>query len=139
MKRILLGCLLLAVISLFSSAYGASAYAATTSRVEVLYMNHGPLMDTLDRIKAVFSAYGDRIRVSWYDFDSQEGEAFMAKKGIRQHIPLVIWLDDQVQFQIDGKEIIFAGFPTGSGPRFFQGKWTLTDLQKVLDQLTGNK
>jgi hypothetical protein len=139
MKKILLGFLLLGLISFFSSAYTASAYAAKVGSVEVLYMNHGPLMDTLDRIKAVFSTYGDRIRVSWYDFESREGEEFMAKKGIRQHIPLVIWLDDRVEFRVDGKEIIFAGFPTGSGPQFFQGKWTITDLRKALDQLTGNQ
>ena len=45
MKKFLLGCLLvLAVLSLFSSAC-----AAKPARVEVLYMNHGPLMDTLER------------------------------------------------------------------------------------------
>ncbi len=48
----------------------------------------------------------------------------MAKKGITQHVPLVIWMDNQVKFKVDGKEIVFAGFPTGSGPAFFQGKWT---------------
>ena len=26
------------------------------------------------------------------------------------------------------------GFPSGAGPAFFQGKWTLADLQKALDQ-----
>jgi hypothetical protein len=60
----------------------------------------------------------------------------MAKKGIHGHIPLVVWLDDRVKFQVDGKEIIFAGFPTGSGPASFQGKWTVGDLRKILDQLT---
>ena len=62
----------------------------------------------------------------------------MAKKGINQHVPLVIWIDDQV-VPVDGKEIIFAGFPTGSGPAFFQGKWTMDDLKAALDQVTGKK
>jgi len=48
-------------------------------------------------------------------------------------------MDDQVKFKVDGKEMVFAGFPTGSGPAFFQGKWTMTDLQKVLEQLIGKK
>jgi hypothetical protein len=48
-------------------------------------------------------------------------------------------MDDQLKFQVDGKEIIFAGFPTGSGPYFFQGKWTLRDLQKALNQMTNKK
>lgn len=134
MKKILLGCLLLAVIPLFSSAY-----AAKPARVEVLYMNHGPLMDTLDRMKGVFSSYGEKISVSWYDFDSKKGEDFMAKKGINQHVPLVIWIDGNAVVKLGQKQIKFVGFPTGAGPAFFQGKWTIDDLKAVLDQATTNK
>jgi len=113
--------------------------AAKPVKVEVLYMNHGPLQASLQEIRNVFSQYKGKISVSWYDFESKEGEEFMAKKKITQHIPLAIWMDDQVKFQVEGKDIIFAGFPTGSGPAFFQGKWTMADLQKVLAQITGKK
>ena len=113
--------------------------AAKPVKVEVLYMNHGPLQASLQEIRNVFSQYKGKIVVSWYDFESKEGEEFMAKKKITQHIPLVIWMDDQVKFQVDGKDIVFAGFPTGSGPASFQGKWTMVDLQKVLAQITGKK
>jgi hypothetical protein len=116
-----------------------TAMAGKPIKVEILYMNHGPLQDSLEGIKKVLSRYNGKVTVSWYDFDTKQGEAFMAKKGIRQHIPLIIWMDDQVKFKVDGKDIIFAGFPTGSGPLFFQGKWTMADLQKALDQLTGKK
>jgi hypothetical protein len=108
-------------------------------RIDVLYMNHGPLMSTLKEIKAVFGKYEKKITVSWHDVDTDDGEKFMAKKRITQHIPLVIWMDDQVKFRVDGRDIILAGFPTGAGPLFFQGKWTMADLQSVLDQVTGKK
>lgn len=135
MKKSLLGCLLvLAVITLFSSAY-----AAKPTRVEVLYMNHGPLMDTLDKMKGVFSSYGDKISVSWYDFDSKEGEDFMAKKGINRHMPLVIWIDGNTVVKVGQKQVKFVGFPTGAGPAFFQGKWTIDDLRAALDQETAKK
>jgi hypothetical protein len=135
MKKILLGCILvLALISFFSSAY-----AAKPTRVEVLYMNHGPLMDTLEKMKGVFSSYGDKISVSWYDFDSKEGEDFMAKKGVKQHVPLVIWIDGNAVVKLGQKQIKFAGFPTGAGPAFFQGKWTIGDLRAALDQETAKK
>jgi hypothetical protein len=113
-----------------------SLYAAKPTKVEVLYMNHGPLQSTLAQIKHIFSRYGDKLTVSWFDFETREGEQFMAKKGIRQHIPLVIWIEDSPVFKIGGKEIKFVGFPTGSGPAFFQGKWTLDDLKAALDQST---
>ena len=139
MKKVLSVCVLLAVFSFFSNAYVARAYAAKPTRVEVLYMNHGPLMDTLDKMKSVFSSYGDRISVSWYDFESKQGEDFRTKKGINQHIPLVIWIDGNTVVKLGLKQIKFAGFPTGAGPESFQGKWTIDDLKAVLDQAAGGK
>jgi hypothetical protein len=134
MKKMLFGCLSLALISFFSSAY-----AAKPARVEVLYMNHGPLMDTLDKMKGVFSSYGDKLSVAWYDFESKEGEDFRAQKGINQHVPLVIWIDGSEVVKLGQKQIKFVGFPTGAGPMFFQGKWTIDDLKAALDQATTGK
>jgi hypothetical protein len=134
MKKALCSCLLLAFICVFSSAL-----AAGPARVDVLYMNHGPLMDTLDKMKSVFSSYGDRISVSWYDFNSKKGEDYMAKKGINQHVPLVIWIDGNPVVKLGSKQIKFVGFPTGAGPAFFQGKWTIDDLKAALDQATAGK
>jgi hypothetical protein len=114
-----------------------TASAAKPVKIEILFMNHGPLQPTLQDLKKVFAQYGKKVTVAWHDIDTDDGEKFMAKKGIKGHIPLVVWMDEKVKFKADGKEIIFAGFPTGSGPAFFQGKWTMGDLRKVLDQLTG--
>ena len=133
-KSILFGLLALSLVCV-----PWNAMAGKPIKIEILYMNHGPLQDSVEGIKKVLSRYNGKVAVSWYDFDTREGEAYMAKKRITQHIPLVIWMDNQVKFQVGGKDIIFAGFPTGSGPLFFQGKWTLADLQKALDQLTGKK
>jgi len=132
MKKIVALCLV--ILALFPAPL--IVFAAKEVKVEVLYMNHGPLQSSLEQIKKVFSQYGGKINVSWYDFESEEGERFMAKKGVTQHIPLVIWMNDKVKFQVGGKEIIFAGFPTGSGPSFFQGKWTMDDLRTALNQMT---
>ncbi len=132
MKKIILSCL--AILTLFSAPF--TVFAAKEVKVEVLYMNHGPLQASLEQIKQVFSKYGSKISVSWYDFESKEGEQFMVKKGVNQHVPLVIWMDGRVAIPVNGKEIKFVGFPTGSGPAFFQGKWTMEDLRSALDQIT---
>jgi hypothetical protein len=132
MKKIILSCFVILVM--FSIPF--TALAAKEVKVEVLYMNHGPLLDSLEQIKGVFSKYGNKITVSWYDFESKEGEQFMAKKGINQHVPLVIWIDGKFAVPVNGKEIKFVGFPTGSGPASFQGKWTMDDLRNALDQIT---
>jgi hypothetical protein len=135
MKKIILSCLV--ILALFSVPL--TAFAAKEVKVEVLYMNHGPLQASLEQIKQIFSKFGNKIEVSWYDFESKEGEQFMAKKGINQHIPLVIWMDGKSVIPVNGKEIKFVGFPTGSGPAFFQGKWTMEDLGSALNQLTKKK
>ena len=123
MKKTLLGCLwVFGCIFIFSSASTESAYAAKTARVEVLYMNHGPLMETLDRMKDVFSGYGDKIRVSWYDFESREGEVFKAEKGINQHVPLVIWIDGNTVVTIGPKRGKIRWFSNRCGSRVLSGK-----------------
>ena len=84
-----------------------------------------------------FTGFGDKISVSWYDFESREGEEFMAEKGINRHVPLIIWIDGHEVVKLGQQRIAFAGFPTGAGPAFFRGKWTINDLKKALDQATG--
>jgi hypothetical protein len=144
MKKILLGFLFLVFIFFLSSAfdagaYAASAYTAKPTRVDVLYMNHGPLMDTLSKIRSVFASYGNKIHVSWYDFESKEGEDFKAKKGINQHVPLIVWIDGNEVVKLGQKQVKFVGFPTGAGPAFFQGEWTIDDLRAALDEVTAKK
>jgi hypothetical protein len=132
MKKTIVSCLV--VLALCSIPF--TVFAAKEVKVEVLYMNHGPLMESLDQVKKVFAQFGNKITVSWYDFESKEGEQFMAKKGITQHVPLVIWMDGKSAVPVNGKEVKFIGFPTGSGPAFFQGKWTMDDLRAALTQIT---
>ena len=117
----------------------AAALPAPPVSVEILYMNHGPLLSTIKGIKELCNGYGKTVTVSWYDFESPEGEKFMARKGIQQHLPLVVWIAGKSTVKVNGKEIQFVGFPTGSGPPSFQGKWTLEDLRGALDQATGKK
>ncbi len=135
MKKVIALCLV--AIVLLSIPF--TSFAAKEVKIEVLYMNHGPLLPSLEQIKGVFSKYGNKIVVSWYDFESREGEQFMAKKGMTQHVPLVIWIDGKFAIPVNGKEINFVGFPTGSGPAFFQGKWTMEDLRLALDQIANKK
>ena len=117
----------------------AAVLPAPPVSVEILYMNHGPLLSTLKGIRELCNGYDKAVTVSWYDFESPEGEKFMAKKGVHQHLPLVIWIAGKPSVKVKGKEIEFVGFPTGSGPPSFQGKWTLEDLRGALDQATGKK
>jgi hypothetical protein len=127
----------LSVFILFT--FALAAIAAQKVTVEILYMNHGPLLSTLKEIDNTCAQYKDKITVSRYDFESQEGERFMNKKGISQHIPLMIWIDGKNALPVNGKEVKFSGFPSGSGPAFFQGKWTMGDFRNALNTATQKK
>ena len=127
------------LIVLFLFFIPAAALSAPPVSVEILYMNHGPLQPTLKAIRELCNGYGKAVTVSWYDFESPEGEKFMAKKGVHQHLPLVIWVAGKPTVKVNEKEVQFIDFPTGSGPPSFQGKWTLEDLRGALDQAAGKK
>ncbi len=131
--------ILYGLMALSLSFIPATALPAAQVSVEILYMNHGPLQSTLKQIRELCGGYGKALSVTWYDFESPEGEKFMAKKGIHEHTPLVIWIAGKTTVKVNGKEIQFVGFPTGSGPPSFQGKWTLEDLRGALDQAAGEK
>jgi hypothetical protein len=135
MKKYVSFCLLAVMMMVFSQA----SFAAGQTKVEVLYMNHGPLMDTLGKMKAVFAGFGEKISVSWYDFDSEKSDKFKAKMGVNEHTPLEIWIDGKSTVKAGGKDIKFYGFPSGSGPSFFQGKWTMDDLKNALMKATSKK
>ena len=134
MKRIVI---VFIVLIIFAIALAAGATQKVS--VEILYMNHGPLQSTLKEIDNIFAQHKYKITVSRYDFDSPDGERFKTKKGINQHVPLMIWIAGKNTVSIKGKEILFSGFPTGSGPEFFQGKWTMEDLRAALNQVTQKK
>lgn len=114
-----------------------ASYSESPVQIDILYMDHGPMQATLRELRALFPEYGNKIMVSWYDFESDEGQRFKSKMGISHHIPLIIWVDGRSELMNNGRKIKFEGFPTGSGPSFFQGKWKLEDLASALDQVTG--
>ena len=120
--------LIVMLVLSFSLLVPMAATAGGPIAVDILYMNHGPLKPTIDNLKGLFSRYGEQITPRWHDFESQEGEKFMKAKGIHQHVPLMIWVNGNNTVQVEGTPCSFSGFPSGSGPEFFQGKWTLEYL-----------
>ncbi|MBC8441851.1 MAG: hypothetical protein H8D87_19465 [Deltaproteobacteria bacterium] len=128
---------LIIIVLLIVSPSGS--FSKESVHVDVLYMDHGPMQPTLRQLRALFLDYKDKLTVSWYDFESEEGIDFKAKMGINQHIPMIIWVNGKSELFVQdhkGKDrkIKFTGFPTGSGPSFFQGKWKVEDLADLLDQ-----
>ncbi len=132
MKKMIVSCF----VALFLLSTPLSVFPEEPVRIDVLYMNHGPLRPTLRELNNLFAGYGDGIVVSGHDFYSEEGARFKAEKGIKGHVPLVLWIDGKSTLKVNGTPVRFRGFPTGSGPASFQGKWNMEVLKEVLDQIT---
>lgn len=109
--------------------------AANKIQVDILYMNHGPMRPTVAKIKTLLDSYGNSVQASWYDVDQPAGKSYMKKQKIVGHIPMLIMIDGQSDFSIDGKEIQLRGLPTGASPfKRVEGNWSPDDLKLLLDE-----
>ena len=136
-KLFLLYVSILASIIMFGMSTGQATAATKQVQLDILYMNHGPMRPTIGKIKNIVANYKGSLQVSWYDFDRPEGKAFMKKQKLTGHVPLLLILEGQSDFTINGREVLFQGFPTGASPfKQVEGNWSLDDLQVILDQKT---
>ncbi len=114
--------------------YSNSSVIPGVPSVEIVYLNHGPVRKVITDIDAFLEAYGDRISVSHYTFDSPEGEAFAESKKLKGHIPLAIFIDGSMEFSVDNHSVEFISFPKGQGTGFVEdGAWSVNDLKTVID------
>jgi len=111
------------------------AMAQQPVKVEIIFMNHGPMQPVIKGLKEILARHTETVSASWYDYEKPEGQDFMRQKGIKAHIPLLIFINSSSTAQVQGRKVTFMGFPSGYGPYQFQGKWSLEDLDMLLKSL----
>ena len=105
--------------------------------VEIAYLGHGPVRPILSEFDALLAEYDGDVAVLRYDFGTPEGEAFAEERGLTDHTPIAIFVNGQMEFDLDGRTVKFYNFPQGQGTGVVpDGVWTLDDLQAVLDLAT---
>jgi hypothetical protein len=96
-----------------------------TNAVDVVvagYINHGPLQPSVTAIKDVLSKYGDRVKVTWVDSSTQQGQDYFKAHGLTAHMNVII--NGTSRYQVNGKTVDFL---------WFEGQqWTRQDLDTVL-------
>jgi hypothetical protein len=99
--------------------------AVASSVVDVVvagYINHGPLQPTVTAIKDVLSKYGDRVKVTWVDSSTPQGQDYFKAHGLTAHMNVII--NGTSIYQVKGKTVDFL---------WFEGQqWTRKDLDAVL-------
>ena len=104
-------------------------------QMDILFMNHGPMRPTIAKIRTLLTEY-PHVQAAWHDFDTDSGKRFMKQEKLQGHIPLLIMLNRQSSFNLDKRDILLKGFPTGASPfKQVEGNWSIDDLKRILDNL----
>jgi len=120
-----------------SGTSSAGARAPVTVTVDILYLNHPPVLPVLANIDQVLKAYGDTLTVTRHDFDTAEAVAFARKKSITGHFPVVILINGSPTANLEGRQVTFQSFPKGEGPGLIpDGDWSMADLDGALKAAT---
>ena len=127
--------LVIIVVLLISPGWSRSSAGSAPVRIDILFMNHGPMQPTIRALRQLIQKHGPAVEADWYDFERESGRDFMKKHDITGHIPCLILVNGRSVHQIGGRDITFKGFPTGAGPYQFQGKWSLQDLESLIESL----
>ena len=137
MKMVKFGWLgLMALAALFLTGPTAAGAGAPV-KVDILYMNHGPMQPVLKNLKDILTRHAGQVTVAWHDFEQDSGREFMANHDIHGHIPLLIYINGSPSARLGDRSVTFGGFPNGFGPYQFQGKWDMNDFDQVLSSLAG--
>ncbi len=135
MKKLAHGLIVVSLLLALGVAAPPAAQARPAVKLDILFMNHGPMQPVIKSIKEILARHASSASAAWYDFETASGRDFMREKGLRGHIPLLIFLNGSPTWQVQGRKVTFAGFPSGYGPYQFRGEWSLADLDRLLGAL----
>lgn len=106
-------------------------------QVEIISLDHAPIRPAVQEAIDVVAAFGDKVAVQRYDFDTPDGAAFAEAHDLTEHTPVAIFVNGKMEFEVNGRSVTFSSFPQGTGTGMVtEGEWTMDDLRTVLDQET---
>jgi len=106
-------------------------------QVEIISLDHAPIRPAVQEVLDVVAGYGDKVTVQSYDFDTPEGVAFVEEHGLTEHTPIAVFVNGEMEFELDGRPVKFYSFPQGAGTGMVaEGAWTMDDLRAILNQKT---
>ena len=106
-------------------------------QVEIISLDHAPIRPAVQEVLDVAAEYGDKVTVQSYDFDTPKGVAFAEEHGLTEHTPIAVFVNGEMESEVDGRTVKFYSFPQGEGTGMVaEGVWTMDDLRAVLDQKT---
>ena len=106
-------------------------------QVEIISLDHSPIRPAVQEVEALAAEFGDKVVVQSYYFDTPEGTDFAEDRGLEEHTPIAVFVNGEMEFEINGRSVKFYSFPQGGGTGMVaEGIWTIDDLQAILEQET---
>ncbi len=103
---------LLLFITLVLAACGGGQ-AIGPVQVEIISLDHAPIRPAMQEALGVAAEFGDKVTVQSYKFDTPEGAAFAKENGLMEHTPIAIFVNGEMEFEVDGRTVKFHSFPQG--------------------------
>jgi len=130
--------IIMAVFMVYAVIGPATAMAAS-GVVEIFYLPHPPAEAVVKDVEAVLKKH-DQFKVAKYSFDDPESKKILAKYDLREHMPVVIFINGQNEFTLGKKKVAFKNFPKGNAfVPMFEGNWSYRDLDGVLSAVGKGK
>jgi hypothetical protein len=104
-------------------------------KIEIAFLNHGPVISALAETDKLLASYGDKIAVVRYDLETEQGAQFMKDKKLAGHVPIAIFVNGAMDIKLKDHTVKFYSFPQGKGTFMVaSGSWTVDDLRQAIDQ-----
>ncbi len=105
--------------------------------VEIISLDHSPIRPAVQEVQDVAAEFGDKVTVQAYNFGTPDGDAFAEEHNLEGHTPIAIFVNQKMEYEVDGRSIKFYSFPQGGGTGMVaEGGWSMDDLRAVLEQVT---
>jgi hypothetical protein len=107
-------------------------------KIEIAFLNHGPVISALREADKLLASYGSKIEVVRYDLETDQGDQFAKSKKLVGHVPMAIFVNGAMQVKLKDRTVKFYSFPSGQGTFMIpSGSWTTDDLRQAIDQALG--
>jgi hypothetical protein len=130
---------IIVVVFIVYAVIGPTTAMAASKIVEIFYLPHPPAEAVVKDVESVLKKH-DQFKVAKYSFDDPESKKILAKYNLREHMPVIIFIDGQNEFTLGKRKVTFKNFPKGNAfVPMFEGNWSYRDLDGVLSAVEKGK
>lgn len=124
--------------------FGASAFflftavcRASSVVVEIFYLPHPPAEAVVRDVEASLNGLKG-IELRKYNFEAPESRKQIAKYNIREHTPVLIYINGKNEFVVGNRKIVLKNFPKGNSfVPFYEGNWSYQDVRDIMRSIAG--